>query len=88
MPKDTAHVTDTPEAPVEAAVEPNIPDDWQPQQTDTETGVFMTGDYPTNHRLRAEALARARRKTDPDGIVSPELIADTAERLRAEREAE
>jgi hypothetical protein len=61
--------------------------DWQPQQTD-DSGVFLSGELPTNHRLRAEALAKARRKSDPDGLISDDLIADAADRLRNEREAE
>lgn len=80
---DEAASTTTDTAPAAEA-----PKDWQPQQVD-EAGVYLAGEsgLPVNHRLRAEALAKARRKSDPDGIITDELIADTADRLRAEREA-
>lgn len=43
---------------------------------------------PINHRLRAEALVGLGLKTDEGGVVSDELIADTAERLAAEAKAD
>jgi len=51
-----------------------------------EDGVHLYGEggLPLNHRLRAEALVAAGEKKDPDGLISPELIADTAERMAAE----
>lgn len=52
------------------------------------TGVVMEGDYPHNHRLRAEALARDGKEEDPLGWISPELIADAKGRLEAEERAE
>jgi len=82
---ETGNVTEQAAQP--APEEERTSDDWSPQVV-AEDGTHMTGDYPTNHRLRAEALVKARRKHDPDGIVSDDLIADTATRLRAEREAE
>lgn len=46
----------------------------QPPKVD-ENGVHYFGDYPANHRLRAEALRKARLKHDPDGLITPEMIA-------------
>ncbi len=60
-------------------------DDWTPPVYDTETGVAQRGAYPLNSRLRAEAIAQAGESEDPDGIVTPELIADAA--IRLDREA-
>lgn len=45
------------------------------------TGVALVGDYPANHRLRAEALATAKLDKDPDGLITDDLIADAAKRL-------
>ncbi len=60
-------------------------DKWQEQRR-AEDGTFLAGkaQLPANHRLRAEALAGAGKTTDPDGIISDELISATAERLEAE----
>jgi len=44
-------------------------------------GTAMDGKFPHNHRLRAEALAKAGRKSDPDGMIEDDLIADAAARL-------
>lgn len=44
-------------------------------------GTAMSGAYPLNHRLRAEALCKDGKTTDPDGLISAELIADTKARL-------
>ncbi len=72
-------------APEQEAAPAVAADDWSPQAAN-EDGIYMTGDYPTNHRLRAEALSKARRKSDPDGIIDEDLIASTSDRLKAERE--
>lgn len=58
-----------------------------PPRRHEKTGVAMDGDYPHNHRLRAEALARDEKTEDPDGIISPELIADAKARLERAEEA-
>jgi hypothetical protein len=58
---------------------------WSPQKIVPETGVALEGDYPANHRLRAEALSDAGLDADPDGIVSDELIADAGKRIAGER---
>ena len=53
-------------------------------------GVQLEGEsmLPHNHRLRAEVLAKRGSKVDPDGLITPELIADTADRLANESAAE
>ena len=53
-------------------------------------GVQLEGEsmLPHNHRLRAEVLAKRGSKVDPDGLITPELIADTADRLAKESAAE
>jgi len=58
------------------------------QGVDPATGFAITGDYPTNGRLRAEALARDGVTTDEGGIVSDDLIAATKDRLDRERAEE
>lgn len=63
------------------------PTETAPPAIIAETGVAMDGDYPHNHRLRAEALAKAGEASDPDGIVTDELIADAGERIEREEEA-
>jgi hypothetical protein len=55
-----------------------------PPATVEGTGVALYGAWPDNHRLRAEALARAGEEADPDGIISNDLIAETASRLERE----
>jgi hypothetical protein len=60
--------------------------DWSPAKSD-ENGFALHGDYPLNSRLRAEAFVRDGVSEDPDGLVSVELIADTAARLDNERKA-
>ena len=62
------------------------PDEQQPPKV-TEAGVAIYGEYPANHRLRAEALAADGKDEDPDGIVAPELIADAGKRMKAEKPA-
>jgi hypothetical protein len=54
---------------------------------DIDDGVAIEGaaGLPHNHRLRAEALVAKGKAEDPDGIISPELIADTKERLAREK---
>lgn len=59
-----------------------------PPAMDVETGVAMDGEFPHNHRLRAEALAKAGKATDPGGLISDELIADAKARLARLEEAE
>lgn len=59
--------------------------EWSPPKHEAGTGIALYGDLPLNHRLRAEALADAGATEDPDGLITPELIADTAARLEAER---
>lgn len=49
------------------------------------TGVAYTGDYPSNYRMRAEALARDGHETDPGGILTPEAISEAADRLAVEK---
>lgn len=49
--------------------------EWSPPPVDEETGHTLVGDYPLSGPARALALAKAGRKTDPDGIVSEETIA-------------
>jgi hypothetical protein len=48
--------------------------DWSPPKVD-EQGRELIGDYPASGPARALAIAKAGRKTDPDGILTPEQIA-------------
>jgi len=48
--------------------------------TDPETGLAMHGKYPLNSLLRAEALAKAGKDADPDGLVDAEAIKDAGVR--------
>jgi hypothetical protein len=52
-------------------------------------GIATEGasELPHNHRLRAEALVARKATEDPDGLISPELIADTKDRLDREAKA-
>lgn len=50
-------------------------------------GTAMNGLYPLNNRLRAEALANEGKTEDPDGIIEPDVIASTGERLEREAKA-
>jgi len=50
-------------------------------------GFGIVDSFPANHRLRAEALVRAGLDQDPHAHVSPELIADTKDRLEREAQA-
>lgn len=59
------------------------PIETAPPAMNAETGVAMDGDYPHNHRLRAEALSRAGKEADPDGLVSDDVIADAGKRMEA-----
>jgi hypothetical protein len=65
------------------------PADWNPAKVREEDGVHLAGasELPANHRLRAEALVALGKKTDPDGMIGDELIADTSKRLKAETRA-
>jgi hypothetical protein len=79
--------------PETQSVEPEVAEDGEVKATglptaDKETGVATYGEFPLNHRLRAEALAKAKLEKDPDGIVTPELIVDAGERLEREAKAE
>lgn len=65
----------------------DTPTETKPPAIDTETGVAMDGDFPHNHRLRAEALSRAGEESDPDGLVSDDLIADAGARMEAAEKA-
>jgi len=79
----TETAADLPEG---AIVDNNTGDVWTPPATNEE-GHALEGEYPHNRRLRAEALAKAGKTTDPDGIVTDELIAETADRLEREDRA-
>jgi hypothetical protein len=95
MDTDTVTVTDPPAptdenepAPV-VEVEGNAPGEtWSPPKVEDGTGIAVDGDgLPVNHRLRAERLADDGKDEDPGGVIAPELIADAADRLAAERKA-
>ena len=58
----------------------------QPPIHQQETGIAMAGNYPLNHRLRAEALVADGKETDPDKMVDDATIADTKARLQAEQD--
>jgi len=73
------------DAPDEQTAADDIVEATKPPEVQEGTGIAMAGGYPVNHRLRAEALADAGKDKDPTGDVSPELIAETAKRLAAER---
>lgn len=51
-------------------------------------GVAMSGKFPLNHRLRAEALAKAKKDADPDGIVDADAIKEGAKRNARREKAE
>lgn len=71
-----------------AEAETETPTETAPFKVRESDGVALDGDYPHNHRLRAEALAADGKTSDPDGLVSDELIADAGERVRRIEEAE
>lgn len=48
--------------------------DWSPPEVD-DSGRELLGGYPANGPARAAAIAAAGRKTDPEGILTPEQIA-------------
>ncbi len=48
--------------------------DWSPPKSD-DSGHELFGDYPVSGPARALALHKAGRKTDPDGLLTPEQIA-------------
>lgn len=60
----------------------------KPAKVQPETGIAMHGDYPYNRRLRAESMAKAGRKSDPDGLIEPAHIEDAAARLKREAAAD
>jgi hypothetical protein len=64
-------------------------DDFQPEQRDAETGVYTFGErgFPLAHLARAEAIAKAGLKHDPDGLVDDERIAEAVTRRKAEADA-
>jgi len=64
------------------------PTTTQPPALQEGTGFTMHGLYPLNHRLRAQAIAKARRKSDPDGLISDDEIAAASDQLARDREAE
>lgn len=57
---------------------------FRAQGIDPATGFATDGEWPINLRLRAEAMAAAGVSTDPQSLVSDELIASTKDRLAAE----
>lgn len=63
------------------------PTETKPPETRKSDGVAMSGGFPVNHRLRAEALAEAGKTADPDDMVSQEAIADAKARLARATEA-
>lgn len=54
--------------------------EWSPARPN-EDGVYLEGDWPHNQRLRAEALAKAGKDEDPDGIVDADAIKGAKGRL-------
>lgn len=52
----------------------NTKPDWSLPKVD-ENGHELFGDYPVSGPARALALHKAGRKTDPDGLLTPEQIA-------------
>jgi len=62
-------------------------DGWSPPKAD-DNGVALHGDYPLNLRLRAEALAKDGKDSDPDDRVSPDTIAEAGARLKRAEAAE
>lgn len=58
-----------------------------PPKTD-DAGIVQHGGYPLNHRMRAEAMARAGVTTDEMGLIDDDLIAETVDRLKVEDEEE
>lgn len=77
---DEPGIETTTDAPVETANE-GTPETTAPPALDPVTGLTMVGGYPLNGRLRAAALADAGKKSDPQGLVTPELISAHADRL-------
>lgn len=62
--------------------------DWKPETIEEGTGVPLDGDgLPVSHRLRAERLARDGKGSDPGGVITDDLIADTAKRVANEDKA-
>src|SRR5215213_4226322 len=61
--------------------------EFSPPAIEADTGIALDGEYPINHRLRAERLVRKGEESDPDGVISDELVANTKGRLEAEDRA-
>lgn len=61
--------------------------EFSPPLVEADTGIALDGDYPVNHRLRAERLAEEGKDSDPGGVISDELIAATKERLEGDKRA-
>lgn len=62
--------------------------EWSPARVEEGTGIAIDGDgLPVNHRLRSERLALDGKETDPGGVVSDELIAESGKRLDSIRDA-
>ncbi|MBA3668432.1 MAG: hypothetical protein H0W65_12060 [Sphingomonas sp.] len=59
-----------------------------PPSIEADTGIALDGDYPVNHRLRAERLVAEGKTSDPGGVIDDELIADTATRMEGDKRAE
>ncbi|MBA2718521.1 MAG: hypothetical protein H0U52_04630 [Chloroflexi bacterium] len=59
-----------------------------PPAIEADTGIALDGDYPVNHRLRAERLVAEGKTSDPGGVISDELIAGTVTRMEGEKRAE
>lgn len=59
-----------------------------PPMIEADTGIALDGDYPVNHRLRAERLVAEGKTSDPGGVIGDELIADTATRMEGDKRAE
>lgn len=71
---------------VDVVTDPNDGSTWSPPKRG-EGGVELAGEWPLNHRLRAEAMATAGVTTDPDGLIDDALIVDAGERLAADAKA-
>jgi hypothetical protein len=50
-------------------------------------GFAIQGQFPANHRLRAEALVAANLTSDPDGIIPDDLVTDARDRIAADAAA-
>ena len=66
---------------------PDPKPDWHPAKV-SDDGHELIGDYPASGPARAVAIAKAGRKTDPDGILTPEQIAAVSAGYEAPTAAE